>query len=214
MREHLRVVPEKKHKVLIADDTTVNRFVLQHAAKNEGLETLTATNGAEALVVLKEHPDVTIALLDWMMPKVSGVNVARWIRQRETANPETPYTYVIMVTAKDQRKDLHEGLNAGADDYLVKPVDPVELKLRIAAGKRMVEMQSRLQSKIAELRRTTAEVQALQGLLPMCMYCKKVRDDNGYWERVEKYIQRKSGADISHGICPTCYDAQVANLNE
>lgn len=206
--------PAPRHKVLIADDTQVNRFVLQHAAQNQGLEVITATDGEEAIGVLEEHPDTTLVLLDWMMPKLSGMDVVRWIRDREALLKQIPYTYVIMVTAKDQREDLHAGLGAGADDYLVKPVDPIELRLRIAVGKRMVELQRQLQRKIAELKRTTAEVQALQGLLPMCMYCKKVRDDNGYWERVEKYIHRKSGADISHGICPTCYEAQLANLDE
>jgi len=203
-----------RHKALVADDTQVNRFVLQHAAQNLGLEVLTASDGEEAISALEGNPDMTLVLLDWMMPKVSGVDVVRWIRDREAVGLQTPYTYVIMVTAKDQREDLHEGLTAGADDYLVKPVDPTELRLRIAAGVRMVELQDQLQRKIAELERTTAEVQALQDLLPMCMYCKNVRDDNGYWEKVEKYIQRESGADISHGICPTCYEAQVANIKK
>ncbi len=86
--------------------------------------------------------------------------------------------------------------------------------LGIGTGKRMVELQSRLHRKIKQLKQTTDEVKALQSLLPMCMYCKNVRDDNGYWERVEEYLQRHSGAAISHGICPTCYEDQIANLNE
>lgn len=203
-----------QHKVLIADDTPVNRFVLQHAAQSQGLTVITASDGEEAIDVLQNHPEITLALLDWMMPKMSGVDVCRWIRDREEVQRKGLYTYVIMITAKDQREDLHEGLSAGADDYLVKPVDPAELKLRIAAGKRMVELQSRLQRKIKQLQQRTDEVRALQDLLPMCMYCKNVRDDNGYWERVEKYLHRQSGADISHGICPTCYDEQLKNLNE
>jgi DNA-binding response OmpR family regulator len=214
MCEQPQAIPELKHKVLIADDTPVNRFVLQHAAQNQGLEVVTVTNGEEAIAALEEHPDITLALLDWMMPKVSGVDVARWIRDREAAQKQLPYTYVIMVTAKDQREDLHKGLIAGADDYLVKPVDPTELRLRIETGKRMVDIQARLQRKIEELKESMAEVQTLQGMLPMCMYCNKVRDDSGYWERVEKYIQRQSGADISHGICPTCYETQLATLDD
>ncbi|MFH2005892.1 MAG: response regulator [bacterium] len=197
------------HKVLIADDARINRFLLERTVMEQGMQPLMAADGDEAMRLLEEHHDVSLALLDWMMPGKSGLEVCRAIRR---ANLDR-YVYIIMVTSRDRPEDLHAGLAAGADDYLSKGIHAIELKLRIAAAVRLLDLQRELTGKIAQLQRARHAVDALQELLPMCMYCKNVRDDEGYWHKVEQYIHNARGMNVSHGICPTCLTARLAELD-
>jgi two-component system cell cycle response regulator len=135
-------------KVLIADDDPISRRLLQLALGNAGYEVVTATNGAQALHVLQGQDCPPLAVLDWMMPEVDGVEVCRAIRARG----ENPYVYIVLLTAKGHRSEIIEGLEAGADDYIVKPFDLQELKARLRAGKRIVELQEQLVSAGERLR--------------------------------------------------------------
>ena len=112
--------------------------------------------------------------------------------------------YIIILTIKGEKVDIITGLEAGANDYLAKPFDPGELHARVEVGRRMVEMQDTLASKIGELRRALDQIKTLRGIIPICASCKKIRDDNGYWKQVEVYIRDHSEAEFSHGICPEC----------
>ena len=109
-----------------------------------------------------------------------------------------------MITSRANPGDLVEGLDAGADEYLVKPVDPTELRARVHAGERLIDLQQRLADRIRELESALANVHKLSGLLPICAYCHSIRDDSNYWHRVEEYVTEHSDATFSHGICPDC----------
>jgi response regulator RpfG family c-di-GMP phosphodiesterase len=112
--------------------------------------------------------------------------------------------YVILLTSRDSSADIVVGLEAGADDYLVKPFDPNELRARVQTGSRVISLQNRLVDKIAALEEALANVKQLRGLLPMCSYCKSIRNDGDYWQQLETYIADHSDAEFSHGVCPTC----------
>jgi response regulator RpfG family c-di-GMP phosphodiesterase len=120
-----------------------------------------------------------------------------------------PKPYLIFVTAKARTQDIVTGLGAGADDYIVKPFEREELRARVQVGFRMLELQAALADRVRELEEALTRVKQLQGLLPICSYCKKVRDDRNYWQQVETYIEGHSDAQFTHGICPECREKYV-----
>jgi response regulator RpfG family c-di-GMP phosphodiesterase len=114
-----------------------------------------------------------------------------------------------LLTARASREDKIQGLQAGADDYITKPFDPQELRARVQVGIRVLELQGALAQRVRELEEALSRVKQLQGLLPICSYCKKIRNDRNYWQQVEGYITEHSEAQFSHGICPDCYAQYV-----
>lgn len=125
---------------LIADDDPVSRHLLEAFLVKLGYEVVVACDGAEAEAVLEQEDAPKLAILDWMMPVMDGVELCREIRRR----PERPYVYIVLLTAKDRRQDILQGLEAGADDYLTKPFDAQELKARVRAGRRILDLQDEL----------------------------------------------------------------------
>jgi DNA-binding response OmpR family regulator len=146
-----------------------------------------------------------LALIDWLMPKIDGLDLCRRIREQ----PALAGTYVILLTARDTQADINTGLAAGADDYVSKPFDRDELRLRLRAGLRIVELQTDLAARVRELEEALARVKTLQGILPICSYCKKIRSDANYWQQVEAYLVSQADVRFSHGICPDCYQTKV-----
>jgi CheY-like chemotaxis protein len=187
-------------KVLIAEDDQVSRRLLQATLGRLGYEVVTTENGAQAWEALQTPEAPRLAILDWMMPELDGVDVCRNVRQRE----DVPYVYIILLTARGQKKDVVTGLEAGADDYLIKPFDPQELRSRITVGERILELEAALEGKVRELKDALTHVKQLQGLLPICMHCKKIRDDTDTWHRMENYIQEHSDAMFTHSLCEEC----------
>jgi len=187
--------------ILIAEDDPVSRCFLEVTLVKWGYEVITTCDGTQAWERLQSDSP-TIAILDWMMPGMDGAEVCRRVRAIETATP----TYVIMLTAKSEKEDVVEGLGAGADDYVTKPFNRQELHARIKVGIRMAELQTNLVDRVSELEGALSKVKQLQGLLPICSYCKKVRDDQNYWQQVDSYIGKHSEVEFSHSICPDCYD--------
>ena len=141
-----------------------------------------------------------MALLDWMLPEMDGLAVCRQVR----STPAGRAIYIILLTTRSKKEDVIAGLDGGADDYIVKPFDRGELRARLRAGCRIVELQSSLAKRIVELEESAARIKQLSGLLPICAWCKKVRDDEGYWSSVEKYFTERTAATFTHGICPEC----------
>ena len=152
--------PGKTMKILLADDEPIARTMLEHWIRGWGYEPVSVKDGQEALEALETDPEIRMAILDWVMPEVDGVDICR--RLREVS--KEPYVYVILLTARDDKKDLVEGLDSGADDYLVKPCNPVELRVRLRAGRRVVELQQQLIHAREELR-VKAMRDALTGVL-------------------------------------------------
>lgn len=187
-------------KILIAEDDTVSRKLLQANLKKWGYEIKTACDGQEAWDVLKQEDSPRVAILDWMMPIIDGVEVCRMVRELENR----PYIYVILLTAKKQQEDIVAGLECGADDYITKPFDPDELKSRVNSGLRILQLETELSEKISELKDALDHVKRLQGLLPICMYCKKIRDDSNTWKNIEIYIEEHSEVMFSHSLCQEC----------
>ena len=192
-------------KVLIAEDDTVSRRLLEATLIRWGYEVVVASDGVEAWEALQSDGAPSLAILDWMMPGLDGLEVCRRIRKMPSSTPP----YLILLTAKGGREDLVTGLEAGANDYVTKPFNREELRARVQVGVRMVELQQHLADRVRALEEALARVKQLQGLLPICSYCKKIRDDQNYWQQVESYIAEHSQAQFSHSICPDCYEKLV-----
>ncbi len=187
-------------RVLIAEDDPVSRRLLEVTLAKWGYQPIVTTDGEEAFRHLSADDAPHLAILDVMMPKMDGLEVCRRVR----ALPGGRQTYIILLTAKSAKDDVVEGLDAGADDYLSKPFDRAELRSRMGVGVRVVELQQSLAERVRELEEALGRVNQLQELLPMCSYCKMVRDDSNYWQQVDSYISAHSATRFSHGICPDC----------
>jgi phosphoserine phosphatase RsbU/P len=193
-------------RILIAEDEPVSRRLLQKSLETWGYQAVVCTDGAEALAVLEEADAPAVAVLDWMMPGLDGPEICR--RIRESGSPRQPY--LILLTGRARTQDVVTGLKAGADDYMTKPVDREELEARLGVATRVVQLQQRLADRVAELELALSRVRQLQGLLPICSYCKRVRDDKNYWNQVEHYIGEQLDVRFSHGICPSCLDTVLS----
>ena len=190
-------------RVLIAEDDPVSRRILERLLRKWGYEVLVTTDGDEAWVALQSAEAPDLALLDIMMPKMDGLEICRRLRALNRR------TYVILVTAKHGAREIVKGIEAGAADYLTKPYDPDELRARVLVGVRIVDHQTALAGRVAELERALAEVKQFYGILPIYSYCRKIRDDSDYWQTVEQYLATHSETKFSHGICPLCYETTV-----
>lgn len=179
----------------------VSRRVLAATLAKFGHEVVVAADGAEAWAMLQSGDAPRLAILDWMMPEVDGVELCRRVRALPTSTPP----YLILLTANSDKEDVVTGLDAGANDYLTKPFDRAELRARVQVGAHVLALQEVLAARVRELEAALSQVQQLQGMLPICSYCKKIRDDQNYWHRLESYISEHAEVTFSHGICPACY---------
>ena len=188
-------------RVLIADDDAMTRLVLRESLDASGYSAQEVADGADALEVLKGSEPPSLAILNWMMPGVDGVEVCRQIRESPGPTP----VYIIMLTAREDTADIVEGLTSGADDYVTKPFDSRELRARVQVGERVVRLQTELARRVEELEQVLSLVRRLQGLLPICSYCKRIRDDDKDWQSVESYVASHSEARFTHSVCPDCH---------
>ena len=175
--------------VLIVDDEPVVRKVVEQHLAPQGYRLLSAAEGSQALEIL-DRETVDLVLLDVMMPRMSGYEVCRAIRQHHTRD-QLP---VIFLSAKNQPDDRVAGFEEGGNDYLAKPITKGELLARVEAHLELLTVH----------RGQVEETKKLQGLLAMCSSCKRVREDDGSWNDIENVIVDQSEADVSHGLCPDC----------
>lgn len=177
-------------KVLIVEDDPIARVYIQAALRALELDTAVAADGEEALAILEAEP-IRLVVSDWMMPKIDGLELCRRLRAREGE-----YVYFILLTQMSaSRENEDAAIEAGVDDFLLKPVNPRELKVRLHVARRILEY--------------TAHIQRLESFIPICSYCKKVRDDQNYWQRIESYINERTGSEFSHSVCPDCYTVEI-----
>ena len=173
-------------KILVVDDDKVIGVFMTAALTELGHEPVLARDGQEAWEIYQTStPDIVIT--DWMMPKIDGLELVRMIR----ADARHRYTYVILLTALGGKGSYLEGMRAGADDFITKPHDIDTLAARLRVAERILGL--------------TVHVARLEGLLPICSYCKKIRDQQDRWQPLEQYVVERTDARFSHGICPECY---------
>lgn len=176
--------------LLIVEDDAVTRQVLAAQLRKLGHSVTEADDGITGYERFRDvHPEVVIT--DWIMPRLDGPSLCRKIREGANA----AYTYLIILTALEKKVGYSDGMNAGADDFVTKPADMVELNVRLRVAERIVRLQH--------------EVRQLEGMLPICPKCKRIRTDDNTWEPVERYISKRSVAQFSHGICPECFTTIV-----
>jgi phosphoserine phosphatase RsbU/P len=176
--------------VLIAEDDPVTRLHLTAALKGLGYEVTAAADGKEAWGTLQLGA-FAVVISDWQMPEIDGTELCQRLRARTGEQ----YTYFILITSKAGKPRYLEGMQSGADDFIAKPVDIEELHARLKVAERILGLRK--------------HVQQLEGLLPICSYCKRIRDDQQSWNSLEGYIEKRSEAQFSHGICPDCYKKHV-----
>ena len=176
--------------ILLAEDEAVTRLTLSAALKGMGHDVTEAEDGNEAWANL-ELGKFPIVISDWQMPGVTGPELCQRLRARAGDH----YTYFLLVTATGGKQRYLEGMEAGADDFITKPVDMDELRARLKAAERVLGLRQ--------------HVQQLEGLLPICAYCKRIRDASDNWESIERYVEERSEAQFSHGYCPACYEKYV-----
>jgi len=197
-------------KILIAEDDAVSRRILERTLLKWGYEVTVTLDGLAALAGLQAADAPSLAILDIMMPEMDGLEICRQVRQMSATVPP----YLILLTAMSSKEDVVNGIRAGANDYLTKPFHRDELRVRLGVGVQMLELQRSLTERVKELEAALSQVKQLQGLLPICSYCKKIRDDQNYWQKVEDYLSEKTAVQFSHGICPACYENVVREFTE
>ena len=186
-------------RALIADDDHIGTAILSRALQNWQFEVNVAYDGESAWSLVLSH-EPQLAIIDWEMPALDGPGLCRRIRE----DPARAHMHLIMLSSRTSREDVVAGLNAGADDYLVKPFDPAELRARLNVGVRVLNLQAKLAERVVELEAAVAAVKHLRGLIPICSYCKQIRSESNEWKQLEAYISEHSDAQFSHSICPTC----------
>lgn len=194
----------KATTILLADDDKLTLNVLNDVLTRAGYDVITATDGDQAWRKLQEG-NAQVAILDWIMPGMEGVEICR----RANEEPKLANRYFILLTGKSSTEDLVMGLQAGASDYLRKPFDETELLARVEVGIRFMDLQRKLGDRVQELEKALTQVRRLEGLLPICSYCKRIRNEQDYWERVDAYISQHANVRFSHNICPECYEKHV-----
>lgn len=177
-------------RILTVEDDPIAGAVLNAAVKALGHEVTAVTDGRDAWQLFTTE-SFRVVISDWVMPRIDGLELCRRIRERGG-----DYTYFILLSNVATTGDnLQQAMDAGVDDFLNKPAKKVELQARLHVAARILNY--------------ATQVRQLQEILPICGYCRKIRDDQNYWSQVEEYFGKEAGVNFSHGVCPECYDRVV-----
>ncbi len=177
-------------KVLVAEDDPIASAMLVAVLRRLGHEVTVTADGEKAWTAFSFN-SAQVIVSDWLMPGLNGLDLCRRIRAENGS-----YVYFILLSNMDAAGvNLEQALSAGVDDFLTKPIKPDELRMRLHVAERILNFNTR--------------VQQLETFIPICSYCKKVRDDKNYWSQIEQYINCQTGTQFSHSICPDCYNSEV-----
>jgi DNA-binding response OmpR family regulator len=187
-------------RILIADDSDLDRLFLQALLTSWDYQVETAATGAEAWEALRAPDRPRLAVLDWEMPGRTGPEVCQMVRGLDL--PEPPY--LLLLTVRQGTAATVTALESGANDFVTKPYDQAELAARLGVARRMLDLQSTLAQRVRDLEAALRHVQQLRDLLPICAWCKRVRNDQNYWQQVDEYFNQHAGITFTHGICPEC----------
>jgi DNA-binding response OmpR family regulator len=177
--------------ILAVEDDILARKIICRTLHRLGYDVVEAADGEEAWTLLQTG-DVRVVVSDWTMPRLDGLELCRRIRARLGAD----YVYFVLLTGNSASEDNQRtAAEAGVDDFLTKPLDPQEMWMRLRVAERIL--------------RFTTQVRQLEAFLPICSYCKKIRDDKNYWQQIESYINKRTGTDFSHSVCPDCYQRVI-----
>ena len=179
-------------KILTVEDDSIVQHVLKGLLTAAGHDVLPARDGEEALRLFQDHP-VDLVISAWQLPGgIDGLELCEAIRACRMPR----YVYFILVSSDPINSSSYGAAVArGVDDFLPKPLDREQIPARLLVAERII--------------RSFTELREVKQLLPLCMYCKKIRNDDNYWAQVETYLAQKTGTTFSHGVCPTCYDGVV-----
>ncbi len=189
-------------RILVVDDEPEIRFATVRILKKEGYEVLSAETGHECLEKTElENPDILV--LDVELPDILGTEVCLRIKQ----NPDHQKKQIMMVSGrKTTSNDQADSLDAGADGYIARPVSNREFLSRVKLMVRLIRAERKNAHYISELEQAIAKVKVLSGIIPICMHCKQIRDDKGYWNQLESFISEHSEALFSHSLCEACLE--------
>lgn len=174
-------------KILAVEDDPVAQLVIESALKSLGHEVLLAVDGGQAWELLADR-SIRAVVSDWRLPELDGLDLCRLIRGRGGDY----VSFILLTQLSASEVNIDAAIAAGVDDFLTKPVNIRDLKLRLHAAERVLGLNS--------------QVRQLEGFLPICAHCKKIRDDRNYWQQIESYLNARTGTRFSHGICPDCYE--------
>ena len=186
--------------VLIAADDGATMEFLESSVDSWGYRTMVVFNHRELLHRMEREPNAPLVILDGTRQGADSLALCRRIR----LSPGKARSYIILLTADRREGQALPDPSSGPDDLLARPLIKTELHARVRTGIRIMDLEAEVSQLVTDLARAAHKIERLGGLLPICSHCKKIRDDSGYWNELEKYITDHSDAEFSHAICPAC----------
>ncbi len=196
-------------RVLVVDDEPSNIKIIKETIKKY-CHVSAAVSGKIALEIATSDNPPDLILLDIVMPDMDGHEVCRRL-QVHTRSKSIP---IIFLTAKTSSEDETSGFELGAVDYITKPFNPMVVNARVKMHLELKQYRDQLEEKNRQLQKALDDIRQLSGIVPICAQCKKIRNDDGYWQQVEQFIATHLDTRFTHGYCPECYQEQVRDLRK
>lgn len=188
-------------KILIAEDEFTTRMMVQVCLENWGYKVESVTNGEDAWSLLQKNDASQIAILDWEMPGLDGVEVCRRVKELEVENAP----YVILLTSRDSNRDILRGFDAGADDYMTKPFNDDELRARVRVAERLVRTQHSLSESVGELKEALNQLERLESGVEICSGCKSILSPyDGVWNSCDDVMNNEADPRFIVKRCSAC----------